>query len=69
MMIIRYRINVLEELQSNGYTKEKLIDENIISADLIEKIENGVVVPDSCIYKICDILRLEYIEVLECVPA
>lgn len=69
--MLKYKINVLEELKENGYTTYKLRKDKLIGEAQIQKIRDGEIASKETLNTICKLLNcqpgniLEYIEVDE----
>lgn len=66
--MLRYKIDILEELKKLGYTTYKLRKEKIIGEAQIQKIRSGELASKETLNTICKLLQcqpgdiLEYIE-------
>lgn len=66
--MLKYKINVLEELKEKGYTTYKLRKDKLIGEAQIQKIREGEIVSKETLNTICKLLKyqpgdiLEYIE-------
>ena len=69
--MLKYKINVLEELKENGYTTYKLRKDKLIGEAQIQKIRDVEIASKETLNTICKLLNyqpgdiLEYIEVDE----
>lgn len=69
--MLKYKINVLEELKENGYTTYKLRKDKLIGEAQIQKIRDGEIASKETLNTICKLLNyqpgdvLEYIEIDE----
>lgn len=69
--MLKYKINVLEELKENGYTTYKLRKDKLIGEAQIQKIRDGEIASKETLNTICKLLNyqpgdiLEYVEVDE----
>ena len=69
--MLRYKIDILEELKSKGYTSYKLRKDKLIGEAQIQKIRSGEIASKETLNTICKLLNcqpgdiLEYVEVPE----
>lgn len=69
--MLRYKIDILEELKTNGYTSYKLRKDKLIGEAQIQKIRNGEIASKETLNTICKLLNcqpgdiLEYVEIPE----
>ncbi len=69
--MLRYKIDILEELKANGYTSYKLRKDKLIGEAQIQKIRNGEIASKETLNTICKLLNcqpgdiLEYVEIPE----
>lgn len=69
--VLRYKIDILEELKEKGYTSYKLRKDKIMGEAQIQKIRNGEIASKETLNTICKLLHcqpgdiLEYIEIDE----
>ena len=67
--MLRYKIDILEELKEKGYSTYKLRKDKLIGEAQIQKIRNGEVASKETLNTICKLLNcqpgdiLEYVEV------
>ena len=66
--MIKYKIDVLDELKRVGYSSYKLRADKIIGERQLQQIRTGEMVSIACLNKLCQILKcqpgdiIEYIE-------
>ena len=66
--MLKYKINILEELKAKGYTTYKLRKDKIIGEAQIQKIRTGEIASKETLNTLCNLLHcqpgdiLEYIE-------
>ena len=66
--MLKYKIDILEELKTKGYTTYKLRKDKIIGEAQIQKIRTGEIASKETLNTLCNLLRcqpgdiLEYIE-------
>jgi len=58
-MPVVYKIDVLEELKSRGYTTYKLRSEKMLGESTIQQLRTGVLVSWANIAKICKMLNCQ----------
>lgn len=63
--MLKYKINVLEELKSAGYNTNRLRSEKILSESTIQKLRHGILISIVSLERICDILEKEPGEIIE----
>ena len=69
--MLRYKIDILEELKLKGYTSYKLRKDKLIGEAQIQKIRSGEIASKETLNTICKLLNcqpgdiLEYVEVPE----
>lgn len=67
--MLRYKIDILEELKGKGYSTYKLRKDRLIGEAQIQKIRNGEIASKETLNTICKILNcqpgdiLEYVEI------
>lgn len=67
--MLRYKIDILEELKGKGYSTYKLRKDKLIGEAQIQKIRNGEIASKETLNTICKILNcqpgdiLEYVEI------
>lgn len=61
----KYKIDILKELSSRGYTSTKLRKEKIISEGTMQHIRNGKGITIDTLNTICLILRCEPSDIIE----
>ena len=55
--MIRYKINVMEELKKNGYNPSKIKREKLLSGQTITDLTNGKMIAITSIGKVCVMLH------------
>ena len=63
--MIKYKINVLEELKNKGYNSNRMRKENIMGQSYIQQLRNNELVSYACISKICELLECQIGDILE----
>jgi len=68
--MIRFKIDVLEELKKKGYNTNRIRKEKIISEGTLQRIRNnkGEPVTTATINTICEILNKQPAQLLEYIP-
>ena len=64
-MSIRYKINVIEVLKSNGYTTYRLRKEKLIGERQVQQIRNGEIVSTAVLDKLCELLNCQPGDIIE----
>ena len=64
-MAIKYKIDVLQELKSKGYSSFKLREEKLIGQSYIQQLRNGEIVSYACLDKLCKLLECQPGDLLE----
>ena len=67
-MPIRYKINILEELEKRGYNAYRLRKEQILSQATIENLRKDGYVSFEILGRICEILELQPADIIEYIP-
>ena len=65
--MIRYKINVMEELKKNGYNPSKIKREKLLSGQTITDLTNGKMIAITSIGKVCVMLRCQPGDIIESV--
>ena len=63
--MLKYKINVLEELKENGYTTYKLRKDKLIGEAQIQKIRDGEIASKETLNTICKLLNYQPGDILE----
>lgn len=64
--MLKYKINVLEELKKKGVTQYTILKEGIMGQSTVTKIRNGkVVTNDKVLNTLCSILDLQPGDIVE----
>ena len=66
--MIRYKIDILEELKKKGYTTTKIRNERILSQATLTNIRNGGAINTTTLNIICSILKKQPGQILEYIP-
>lgn len=66
--MLRYKIDILEELKNKDYTSYKLRKDKIIGEAQIQKIRTGELVSKETLNTICKLLECQPGDILEYVP-
>ena len=66
--MIRYKIDILEELKKKGYTTTKIRNDRILSQATLTNIRNGGSINTTTLDIICGILKKQPGQVLEWIP-
>lgn len=66
--MIRFKIDILEELKKKGYNSNRIRQEKVISEGALQKIRSGGVPGIKSIDKLCSILKKQPGQLLEYVP-
>ena len=67
-MPIKYKINILEELEKKGYNAYRLRKEQIISQATIENLRKDGYISFEVLGRICEILGLQPADIIEYSP-
>lgn len=63
--MIRYKIDVLDELKRAGYSSYKLRADKIIGERQLQQIRSGEMVSIACLNKLCQILKCQPGDIME----
>lgn len=66
--MLKYKINVLEELKEAGYNTTRLRREKLISESSLTKIRKGAIVDPVVINKLCELLDMQPGNIIKYVP-
>lgn len=66
--MIKYKINILEELSKHGYTTYKLSHSNIFGNATIQNFRTNKVVYGNTLNKLCELLDCQPGDILEYIP-
>ncbi len=66
--MLKYKIDILEELKLNGYTTYRLRKEKIIGEAQIQKIRTGELASKETLNTICKLLNCQPGDILEYIP-
>ena len=66
--MIRYKIDILEELKKKGYTTTRLRNERILSQSTLTSIRNGGQIITATLDIICSILKKQPGQIIEYIP-
>ena len=64
-MAIRYKIDILQELRSRGYTSTRIREEKLIGQSYLQQIRRGELVSWKAIDKICGLLNCQPGDLME----
>ena len=64
-MSLKYKIDILRELKSKGYSSFKLREEKLIGQSYIQQLRKGELVSYACLEKICGLLNCQPGDLLE----
>lgn len=64
----KYKIDILKELSSRGYTSTKIRKDKILSQATLQNIRQGKGITTDTINTICIILRCQPSDIIEIVP-
>lgn len=66
--MIKYKINVLEELKLKGYTTYTLRKERLIGEAMLQKIRSGELPSWKTLDTICNLLNCDISDIVEYIP-
>lgn len=66
--MIRYKIDVLQELRDRGYNQPVIRKRNLLAQSTLTKLKNGLPVSGDTINTICLLLRKQPGDIIEVVP-
>lgn len=66
--MLRYKINVLNELKAAGITAYKIRHEKLIAESSMQRLRTGIVVHPETLDTICRLLNLQPGDIIEYVP-
>lgn len=66
--MIKYKINVLEELKLKGYTTYTLRKERLIGEAMLQKIRSGELPSWKTLDIICNLLNCDISDIIEYIP-
>ena len=66
--MIRYKINVIEELSKRGYTSPVIREKKVLSQSTLQHIRTGKPITTESLNIICLILRMQPGDIIEVVP-
>lgn len=66
--MLRYKINILDELKNKGYTTYRLRKDRIIGESQIQKIREGELASKETLNSICKMLECQPGDILEYIP-
>lgn len=66
--MIKYKIDVFEELKKNGYNQTKLQRENLLPKQTMTNIKNGKSITLETLNKICLMCRKQPGDIIEIIP-
>ena len=66
--MIKYKIDVFEELKKNGYNQTRLQRENLLPKQTMTNIKNGKSITLETLNKICLMCRKQSGDIIEIIP-
>lgn len=66
--MIRYKINVFEELKKKGYPPARIQKEGLLPGQTAQNIRNGKSITLETLNKICIMLKMQPGDIIEVVP-
>lgn len=63
--MLRYRTNLLEELEDRGFTQFRLKKDKILGSSTIDKLREGKMIGINALEKICDLLDMQPGDLIE----
>lgn len=66
--MIRYKMNIIEELQNRGYTAGKIQKEKLLPGQTVQNIKAGKSITLDTLNKICIMLKKQPGDILEVIP-
>lgn len=66
--MIKYKIDVFEELKKNGYNQTRLQRENLLPKQTMTNIKNGKSITLETLNKICLMCRKQPGDIIEIIP-
>ena len=66
--MLRYKIDILEELKEKGYSSYKLRKDKLMGEAQIQKIRSGELVSKETLNTICKLLNCQPGDILEYIP-
>lgn len=66
--MLKYKIDILEELKANGYNTNRIRKEKIFSGTVMKMIYDGEIIGNKVLDRVCGILNLQPGDILEYVP-
>ncbi len=63
--MLKYKIDIMEQLKSKGYTTYRIRKENLLAQSTITKLNNGIVVSNDVIDVLCRLLNCQPGDLLE----
>lgn len=66
--MLKYKIDVLQELKQKGYTAYRLRKENIFGGAVIQAFRNGEIVSIHSLHTICRLLDCQLSDIVEYIP-
>ena len=67
-IMLRYKMNVLEELKKAGYNSTRILKENVLSQSAVQKIRHNEMVGLKTIEQLCGLLNCQPCDIMEYVP-
>lgn len=66
--MFRFKINVLAELKKNGYSSYRLIQKQLMSSRVVQKLRCSEMVGIQTLNTICNLLHCDIGDIIEFVP-
>lgn len=63
--MLKYKIDVLQELKNSGYNTNRLRKEKLINESAIQYIRDGKIVGTKALDKLCELLQKQPGEIIE----
>lgn len=66
--MIKYKVNIIDELKNNGYSLQRIRTEKIFSQSMLTYIRRNKYIDLKSINKLCELLQCQPGDLLEWVP-
>lgn len=63
--MLKYKINVMNQLKSKGYTTYRIRKENLLAQSTITKLNNGIIVSNDVVDVLCRLLDCQPGDIIE----
>lgn len=63
--VLKYKINVINQLKSKGYTTYRIRKENLLAQSTITKLNNGIIVSNDVVDVLCRLLDCQPGDIIE----